>query len=79
MILTDNERDYHQLQRMVYDGRDMTKPWAEQDITTLGFHYYMTPEIAMEGSRKFPMVEKMQTQSWSWEDYPDLSKLTVFQ
>ena len=79
MILTDNEKDYHELQKMAYDGRDMTKPWAEQDITTVGYHYYMTPEIAIEGSRKFHIAKDMQPKSWSWEDYPDLSKLTVFQ
>ena len=79
MILTDNEKDYHELQKMTYDGRDMTKPWAEQDITTVGYHYYMTPETAIEGIRKFPVAKDMQPKSWPWEDYPDLSKLTVFQ
>ena len=79
MILTDSEKDYHELQKMTYDGRDMTKPWAEQDITTVGYHYYMTPETAIEGIRKFPVAKDMQPKSWSWEDYPDLSKLTVFQ
>ena len=39
----------------------------------------MTPETAIEGIRKFPVAKDMQPKSWSWEDYPDLSKLTVFQ
>tara|TARA_R100000030_G_C3226428_1_gene117203 strand:- start:25 stop:612 length:588 start_codon:yes stop_codon:yes gene_type:complete len=79
MILTDNETDYHELKKMVYDGRDLTKPWADQDITTLGFHYYMTPETAIEGIRKFNVAKDVQPKTWSWKDYPDLSKLTVFQ
>ena len=71
--------EVHQVLQMTYDGRDMTKPWAEQDITTVGYHYYMTPETAIEGIRKFPVAKDMQPKSWSWEDYPDLSKHTVFQ
>ena len=62
MILTDSEKDYHELQKMTYDGRDMTKPWAEQDITTVGYHYYMTPETAIEGIRKFPVAKRYATQ-----------------
>lgn len=79
MILTDNESDYHYLKKMVYDGRDLTKPWADQDIDTIGYHYYMTPETAIEGSNKFELVKNLLPQAWSWKDYPDLSKLTVFQ
>ena len=79
MILTDNEKDYHELQKMSYDGRDMTKPWSEQDITTVGYHYYMTPETAIEGLIKFELVKNLLPQAWSCKDYPDLSKLTVFQ
>ena len=79
MILTDNEKDYHELQKMAYDGRDMTIPWAEQDITTLGFHYYMTPETAMDGLCKFEIVKNISSQFWTWKNYPDISNLPVFQ
>lgn len=41
---------------MVYDGRSDDKPWGEQDIDMIGYHYYMTPETASLGIEKFKEV-----------------------
>lgn len=78
MILLDNDCDARHLRRMAYDGRERTIPWAEQDIFELGYHYYMTPETAELGIQRFPMAADMPVRRWSWRDYPDLTKMSVF-
>ena len=79
MILTDNLQAAKQLKLMSYDGRDNTNgPWAEQDITSIGYHYYMTPEIAQLGLSKFHDAICTKPASWSWKNYPDISKFKVF-
>lgn len=47
IILTDSEKDAIILKKMSYDGRLPNTPWREQNIDTMGYHYYMTPEIAI--------------------------------
>jgi len=78
MILLDDYSSYIKLKAMSYDGRDNNKPWAEQDIAEMGYHYYMTPESAEYGIQKFKEVKDIQPKIWSYKDYPDLSNLTVF-
>ena len=46
MILLDDERSAHKLAKMVYDGRQPNVPWRNQNVDTVGYHYYMTPETA---------------------------------
>lgn len=79
IILLDDHQDYEKLLKMVYDGRERDKPWAEQNIDTLGYHYYMTPEIAKLGLEKFQKVKNVAPKEWSYLDYPDLSKFKVFE
>lgn len=79
MILCDKESAYLALKKMAYDGRDMDMPWAEQEIDSLGYHYYMTPETAIYGLDKFSQAVDTVAKKWSYLDYPDLSKLKVFQ
>lgn len=78
MILTDTYDTYSDLKRMSYDGRNNSIPWAEQNITQMGYHYYMTPESAEYGIQKFEEVKDLPAKLWSYKDYPDLSSLTVF-
>jgi dTDP-4-amino-4,6-dideoxygalactose transaminase len=78
IILLDNRDDYIDLKKMSYDGRDLSKPWVGQDITTIGYHYYMTPETAQLGIDKLPSAIEKTPKIWSHLDYPDLSKYTVF-
>lgn len=77
-ILLDNKDDYDILKKMSYDGRDLTKPWSEQDISILGYHYYMTPETAEIGIKKFEQVKDIPAKKWSHEMYPDLTSMTIF-
>lgn len=78
IILLDNYDAYIELKRMVYDGRVMDKPWGEQNIKTIGYHYYMTPETAETGIHKFEEVSSMKPKKWSYLNYPFLPSMDVF-
>lgn len=78
MILLDNYDDYVTLKKMSYDGRYGDTPWAEQDVDTMGYHYYMTPEVAQTGIFRFCAAEVKEPRKWSYLDYPDLSTMKVF-
>jgi len=77
MILTDNKEASLELKKMSYDGRLPDKPWMEQNIDTMGYHYYMTPETAEEGIWKFH-DSLFKNKKWSFKDYPDLTKMKIF-
>jgi len=79
MILCDKKEEKDELRKMSYDGRDLSKPWRKQNISTIGYHYYMTPETAEQGITKLESAKIDQPKKhWSWRDYPDLSKMEVF-
>lgn len=77
-ILCDNKYDYMILKAMSYDGRTSDKPWATQNVKMLGYHYYMTPETAQLGLDKLNEAKSSTVKKWDWSDYPDLSKMEVF-
>jgi dTDP-4-amino-4,6-dideoxygalactose transaminase len=78
MILTDDPDAYNALKKMVYDGRENHCPWGEQDIDSIGYHYYMTPENADRGLEQFYRVKNHIPRSWSYRDYPYLPNMKVF-
>ena len=78
MILTDNLQSATKLRKMRYDGRTFDKPWAEQNIDTMGYHYYMTPETAEIGLTKLEEAIIKKPKVWSYKDYPDLTKMKIF-
>ena len=75
-ILCPNEDEYNELKQMAYDGRDDSKSWAEQNIKTIGYHYYMTPETAKLGIEKLKTVKPNKL--WTSQDYPYLPEMKVF-
>lgn len=75
IILLDNKDDRDELIKMGYDGRLRDAPWAEQNIDTLGYHYYMTPETAQLGLEKLPVAISTTPEIWSWKNYPDVSSM----
>lgn len=77
-ILCDNYEAYSKLKKMSYDGRNLNLPWAEQDIDQIGYHYYMTPETALQGLILLEQVKEKPLKTWSSLDYPDLRKMSVF-
>ena len=78
MILLDDREAAHKLAKMVYDGRVPNVPWREQNIDTIGYHYYMTPEVAQLGINKFEEVKDTEPRDWVIEDWPDLTKMEIF-
>ena len=79
MILTDNKEAYEMLSEMVYDGRNSRDiPWREQNIRTVGYHYYMTPEAAETGLKQFEDAVLREPKIWTDRDYPDLRTMDVF-
>lgn len=78
MILTDDDYTAEQLKKMSYDGRMPDKPWRDQNIATMGYHYYMTPETAQRGLDALESAKSRQPKQWAWEDWPDLRHMDVF-
>ena len=74
MILTDKREARDQLKRMYYDGREPDTPWRDQNIKSMGYHYYMTPETAQLGLDKLPNAINTPPKKWNVNDWPDLTK-----
>ena len=78
IILLDNKNDYTQLKKMSYDGRLPNIPWRDQDIDTIGYHYYMTPETAQLGLDKLESAINTKPRKWVVTDWPDLTQIKIF-
>lgn len=78
MILTDDKQAADQLKKMSYDGRLPNIPWRDQNIDTVGYHYYMTPETAQLGLDKLPAAIQTAPRQWTVADWPDLTQMRVF-
>lgn len=77
-ILLQEKEEYDILKKMSYDGRLPNIPWKEQDIDTIGYHYYMTPETAMLGVQKLENAIREVPKIWNYENYPNLKVMKVF-
>jgi len=78
MILTDNKEAALKLKKMSYDGRLPDIPWRNQNINHIGYHYYMTPEIADLGLKKLEQAINMKPKQWVTTDWPDLTQMDIF-
>ena len=78
VILTDNPTAAAQLKKMSYDGRLPNIPWRDQDIDCLGYHYYMTPEVAALGIEKLDKAINTEPRKWVVSDWPDLTQMKIF-
>ena len=79
ILLTDNREASIELKKMSYDGRMPGIPWREQNISTVGYHYYMTPETAQNGLNKLDQAINTSPRQWVYEDWPNLTEMKVFQ
>lgn len=83
MILTDDMEAYEWFKRVSWDGRDRSRPWKEQQIEHIGYHYYMPPEDAARGLILLNDIQKspecFPQALVSWKDYPNLRKMPIFQ
>jgi len=78
IILTDNKEAAEELKKMSYDGRLPDIPWRDQDISRMGYHYYMTPETAQLGLDKLEDAINTKPHQWVVTDWPDLTEMSVF-
>jgi dTDP-4-amino-4,6-dideoxygalactose transaminase len=78
VILLDDKTACEELRKMSYDGRTRDEPWGEQNIETMGYHYYMTPETAILGLEKLPAAMVTPPRKWTVTDWPDLRDMGVF-
>jgi len=78
-ILLQDEEEYNILKKMSYDGRSPSQPWMEQNIDTIGYHYYMTPETAKMGLKKLQFAIKENYKTFDYKNYPDLTQIKFFQ
>jgi|TARA_Y100000310_G_scaffold63930_1_gene59397 dTDP-4-amino-4,6-dideoxygalactose transaminase len=78
MVLLDDKETKDELKKMSYDGRDPDVPWRDQNISTIGYHYYMTPETATEGLRKLPKAIETEPKKWDVSEWPDLRNMEIF-
>ena len=78
MILFDKKEDFDILKRMSYDGRNPDESWSVQNIKTIGYHYYMTPETAEMGLQKLSSAIATKPKKWVYTDWVDLTTMDVF-
>lgn len=78
VILTDDKDAAIALKKMSYDGRIPITPWREQNITSIGYHYYMTPETADNGLKKLENAVNTKPRQWVVSDWPDLTQMDIF-
>ncbi len=79
MILLDNEEDASLLRKMAYDGRERSDiAWWKQDIKTVGYHYYMTPDKAKMGLKNFIRVKDQKPKKKNWDHYQPVNRYPIF-
>ena len=78
ILLVDNSHAAEQIKKMSYDGRLPNIPWRDQNINTVGYHYYMTPETAQLGLDKLPKAIETEPRQWTVNDWPDLTQMEIF-
>lgn len=77
-ILVDTLDNYVALKKMAHDGRMPNQLWKEQDIDTIGYHYYMPIDTAQMGLDRLPEACAKEAIVWTQDDYPYLPDMTVF-
>lgn len=77
-ILLDDAVAADKLRKMTADGRDVSRLWKEQDIDTIGYHYYMPIETAKLGLDRLPEAISRPARQWTSDEYPRLTDMTVF-
>lgn len=74
MILTDDHNAYKWFKKAIYEGRDISVSYDEDQIDMLGWNMYMPPEQAAYGIKLFLQIsEKNEDCGGSWK-YPDCRK-----
>ena len=76
-ILLDDPEAAAWLRRARFDGRTEGVPVKDDKIDMIGWHCYLSPEIAAEGLQRIGLIPK-HNEPLPWDDYPPLDKMEVF-
>tara|TARA_B100001094_G_scaffold332783_1_gene406468 strand:- start:1251 stop:3212 length:1962 start_codon:yes stop_codon:yes gene_type:complete len=85
MILTDDKEAYEWFRTVRYEGRTMSedginyKLYKEDDIKSMGWNMYMTPEQAARGLELFEKIKEDNPDQESSGTCKDLEKLGIYQ
>ncbi len=77
MILCDNENAYEWFKRARYEGRS-EKYYKEDNIETVGWNMYMTPQEAAHGLCLMQNYPKHNADLGELNGYRDLTEFTIF-
>jgi dTDP-4-amino-4,6-dideoxygalactose transaminase len=77
-ILHDDPQADEWLRRARFDGRKEGVAPKDDTFPIVGWHCYMSPEVAAEGLMRLSLLPK-HNDPLPNDDYPDLSKLEIFQ
>ena len=75
-ILHGNSKADGWLRRARFDGREEGVPPKDDNINMLGWHCYMSPEIAAEGLMRLSLIGDGAI--LPNDEYPDLSQMEIF-
>ena len=78
VILCPDKETFSILKKMSYDGRIPEIAWRDQNVDTMGYHYYMTPETASLGLDKLEEAISKTPKKWEYKEWPNLTKMKVF-
>ena len=81
MILTEDREFIKWARPKIYDGRDYTKMYVDDNFQCIGYHMYMTPEQAKRGLEIFhsERIKDNNPDCGSSKTYKDLSKQKIFE
>ena len=74
MILTDSKRAYDWLKKARYDGRDLSVSYAVDNIKSVGWHMYMTPEQAYFGLKLLKKFKDVTPNRATNQTYKNIKK-----
>jgi hypothetical protein len=78
-ILLDDPEAYESIIRMRYDGRDLAiKPWQDQQVFRIGYHYKPTLEEAELGIALLEGLKEINPDP-VYVGYPDLRTITIIE
>jgi dTDP-4-amino-4,6-dideoxygalactose transaminase len=77
MILHDDPKADAWFRRARFDGRTEGVAPKDDKFEQVGWHFYMSPEIAAEGLVRLSHLPK-QNKDMAMDAYPDLSKVELF-
>lgn len=76
-ILHDDKKADEWFRRARFDGRTEGVEPAKDKITHIGWHMYMSPEVAAEGLVRLSHLPKTN-KNLPWDGYVDLSEIELF-